>query len=88
MADVQLLSYPTESYSFNVGNDSSPVYSHRSPSALLRACSTTNPVIDSDLISPYLCLCVEGPNEMAVLRWNSQHGSVFVDGSHLKVSAL
>ena len=27
-----------------------------------------------------------GPNEMAVLRWNSQHGSVFVDGSHLKVS--
>ena len=29
---------------------------------------------------------VKGPNEMAVLRWNSQHGSVFVDGSHLKVS--
>jgi hypothetical protein len=42
-----------------------------------------------DFILP-LCLCirVEGPNEMAVLRWNSQHGSVFVDGSHLKVRAM
>jgi NAD+ kinase len=24
------------------------------------------------------------PNEMAVLRWNSQHGAIFVDGHHLK----
>ena len=24
------------------------------------------------------------PNEMLNLRWNSQHGSVYVDGSHMK----
>ena len=29
-----------------------------------------------------------GPTESAVLRWNSQHGAVFVDGSHLKVNQL
>jgi len=26
------------------------------------------------------------PSDMLLLRWNSQHGSVFVDGSHFKVS--
>lgn len=25
------------------------------------------------------------PDEMLLLRWNSQHGSVFVDGAHFKV---
>jgi len=31
---------------------------------------------------------VAGPEEMLALRWNSQHGSIFVDGSHFKVRVL
>ena len=27
-----------------------------------------------------------GPSEMMNLRWNSQHGNVYVDGSHMKVT--
>ncbi len=26
-----------------------------------------------------------GPDEMLALRWNSQFGSIFVDGSHFRV---
>lgn len=29
-------------------------------------------------------LCFTGPDEMLALRWNSQFGSVFVDGSHFQ----
>ncbi len=28
------------------------------------------------------------PDEMLSLRWNSQFGSIFVDGSHFKVSLV
>lgn len=44
--------------------------------------------ICSDLL-PLICLItstVVGPEEMLALRWNSQHGSIFVDGSHFKVT--
>lgn len=27
-----------------------------------------------------------GPTEMLHMRWNSQHGTAYVDGSHMKVS--
>lgn len=29
--------------------------------------------------------CLIGPDEMIAMRWNSQFGSVFVDGSHFQV---
>lgn len=30
----------------------------------------------------------KGVDEMLYLRWNSQHGSVYVDGSHYKVCII